>query len=64
MDNFLFNRMITPVEDAACGELDKTRGKGPIRYLQGFREKTPRPFKYLSLDDIVFQSVIGPYRKG
>jgi hypothetical protein len=56
--------MITPVEDAACGELDKTRGKGPIRYLQGFREKTPRPFKYLSLDDIVFQSVIGPYRKG
>jgi hypothetical protein len=27
-DNLFLNRMITPVEDAAGGEADKTRGKG------------------------------------
>jgi hypothetical protein len=27
MDNLFLNRMITPVEDAAGGEADKTRGK-------------------------------------
>jgi hypothetical protein len=26
-DNLFLNRMITPVEDAACSEADKTRGK-------------------------------------
>ena len=28
MDNLFLNRVITPVEDAAGGEADKTRGKG------------------------------------
>jgi hypothetical protein len=28
MDNLFLNRMTTPVEDAAGGEADKTRGKG------------------------------------
>jgi len=28
MDDLFFNRMTTPVEDAAGGEADKTRGKG------------------------------------
>jgi len=28
MDDLFFNRMTTPVEDAASGEADKTRGKG------------------------------------
>jgi len=28
MDNLCLDRMVTPVEDAACGEADKTRGKG------------------------------------
>jgi len=27
MDNLFLNRMIMPVEDAAGGEADKTRGK-------------------------------------
>jgi hypothetical protein len=31
MDNLFLNRMITPVENAACGEADKTRGKGSER---------------------------------
>jgi pentatricopeptide repeat protein len=28
MDNLFLNRVITPVEDAASSEADKTRGKG------------------------------------
>jgi hypothetical protein len=28
MDNLFLKRVITPVEDAAAGEADKTRGKG------------------------------------
>jgi hypothetical protein len=28
MDNLFLKRVITPVEDAAGGEADKTRGKG------------------------------------
>ena len=46
-DNLFLNRMITPVEDAAGGEADKTRGRRvrqhpikkkdhPFRYIQGF----------------------------
>ena len=31
MDDLFLNRMITPVEDAAGGEADKTRGKGSYR---------------------------------
>jgi hypothetical protein len=27
MDNLFLNRVIRPVEDAACGEADKPRGK-------------------------------------
>jgi hypothetical protein len=28
MDDLFLNRMTTPIEDAAGGETDKTRGKG------------------------------------
>jgi len=31
MDNLILKRAITPVEDAAGGEADKTRGKGSQR---------------------------------
>jgi hypothetical protein len=27
MDNFFLKRVVTPVEDAACGKADKARGK-------------------------------------
>jgi len=57
MDNLLLNRMITPVEDAAGGEADKTRGKRssiPLYSRIWTYKKNSKYSYFLALFDIQF----------
>jgi hypothetical protein len=48
MDNIFFNRMITPFEDAACGEADKPSGGGQDSQQGIVKKKAGIYLKYIS----------------